>query len=390
MNCKIDQKDMLKDYLDELINLRRSIHEYPEVAGKETQTVETLINYIARYDPDEIIHSIAGKGFAAVFKGKIPGPTVMFSCELDALPIEEVGDMIYKSKHDGVSHKCGHDGHMASVASLSPLLARYPLKSGRVVLLFRPAEETGEGGPAVVMDPIYQKIRPDYVFAYHNLPGFPLGHILLREGSMTTAASGIVVKLYGRTSHAAHPENGISPALAMSRIMEDIHALPGTSDYNSDRNLCIIGYSILGEKTLGTSPGYGEIGIVGRSETNERLLNLFEQCRDIVERHAKNHQLKHSVEWQDKFQATINNPDAVNWVRQIAVKYDYPVIELDQGLRFADDIGELISRSVGALFCLGSGEDSPQLHNPDYDFPDSLINIAGNLFYGVADKIQNS
>src|SRR5690606_35881140 len=101
-------------------------------------------------------------------------PTILIRCELDALPIKETNDFEYRSVERNISHKCGHDGHMAIVAGLAAVLGKNRPKKGRVVLLFQPAEENGAGAVQVLKDKKFKKITPDYVFALHNLPGYPL------------------------------------------------------------------------------------------------------------------------------------------------------------------------------------------------------------------------
>jgi len=387
MNFGNDENKPLNSYLPELIQLRHNLHSHPELSGREKNTSRLIIEYLSQYHPDQMITQIAGHGFAAIFNGRAKGPTVMFTCELDALPIEESNDFYYRSKRSLISHKCGHDGHMASVTALAPLLSQISLEKGRVILLYRPAEETGEGAPLIVSDPKYNRIIPDYVFAFHNLPGFPLGHIVIKPNAMTWASSGMVIHLAGRTSHAAHPEGGISPAIAMCNIIKETNQLITLPEFNPQKNSCVIGYSRLGEKTLGTTPGKAEMGLVLRSETNKGLSLLFNCCKEIVEKHAVTHNLGYTVECKDKFNATFNSDMAVSLVEKAAHKLCYKVVQPKQAMKWADDIGELISRSKGAFFCIGSGEQWPQLHNPDYDFPDSLIEIAGTLFLKVALQI---
>ena len=125
---------------------------------------------------------LGGHGVAAIYEGREPGPTVMVRCELDALPIEEISESPHRSQAPGKSHACGHDGHMTMVAALSRGLGRQRPQRGRAVLLFQPAEENGAGAAAVIADPKFAEIAPDYAFSLHNKPGLPLGYITLSEG----------------------------------------------------------------------------------------------------------------------------------------------------------------------------------------------------------------
>src|SRR5690606_35641080 len=112
----------------------------------------------------------------------------------------------------GKGHLCGHDGHMAIIAGhAGAMAARRPVR-GRVIVLFQPAEETGAGAAAVIADPAFKAIEPDFAFALHNLPGVPLGAAGIRAGAFNFASEGLSIRLEGKTAHASQPEAGLSPA----------------------------------------------------------------------------------------------------------------------------------------------------------------------------------
>lgn len=223
---------MRKDFLIDikgLVALRRELHRFPEISGCETATAERIASFISRYSPDSTIKGIGGTGIAAVFKGREPGSRIMFRCELDALPIAETNEFDYKSEYEKISHKCGHDGHMAIVAGLAFLLAHKRPRRGSVILLFQSAEETGEGADRTINDGRFTEIEPDYVFGVHNLPGFDFNTILVRSGIFTYASKGMIIRLKGKESHAARPEDGINPALAIAKLIEELKHLPKSS-----------------------------------------------------------------------------------------------------------------------------------------------------------------
>ncbi len=141
----IEQHSIISEYMNEkIIALRRELHKYPEVSNREYQTTDRIVNFVNEYKPDEVIR-LGDKGVLFVFQGAEQGKTVMFRCELDALPIQEISEHEYTSVNEGVSHACGHDGHMAIVAGLAQKISNDRPKKGRVVLLFQPAEEVEQG-----------------------------------------------------------------------------------------------------------------------------------------------------------------------------------------------------------------------------------------------------
>ena len=142
------------------------LHENPDVSGDEGNTALIISNFLQKFEPDNLINHIGGHGIIAEFKGKDQGPTVMFRCELDALPIEENNTISYQSVNAGKAHLCGHDGHMAIVAGLGFHLKQQRPRKGRVILLFQPSEETGKGAYKMIQDPLFNSISARLYFCH--------------------------------------------------------------------------------------------------------------------------------------------------------------------------------------------------------------------------------
>ena len=161
--------------LSDITLWRRKLHQMPEVSGEEHDTATEVVRFLQTTAPDEMVTGLGCTGVAAVFAGETPGPTVLIRAELDALPIAEISDLPHRSRIAGKSHMCGHDGHMATLAAVAKELQSDRPKRGRVILLFQPAEENGAGAAAVLADPAFARLKPDYAFSLHNMPGLPLG-----------------------------------------------------------------------------------------------------------------------------------------------------------------------------------------------------------------------
>jgi len=365
----------------ELIALRRELHRIPEPAGRETRTAARIRAFLATCRPTRVIHPIAGCGLACIFEGHEPGPTIGFRCELDALPIEERNQIPWRSELTGLSHKCGHDGHMAIVAGLAGLARESRPGRGRLVLIYQPAEETGTGGPAYCEDPAFATLALDRVYALHNLPTYPLGTVVVRNGCFCCASRGMCIRLTGRTAHAAHPENGRSPAAAMCRIIAGLAALPNTIA-DAFTLVTVVGAK-LGEAAFGTAPGDAEIYATLRGDADEAMRRLVTAAEALVARAAGTEGLKHEIDWRDIFTVTENHTEPTEAVRRAARDSGRPIVERTEALRFSEDFGAFTARVPGALFGLGSGP-GPDLHNDDYDFPDTLIPIGTRLFYQLA------
>ncbi len=371
--------------MDSLRRLRRSLHRNPELPGSEEQTAERIIEFFDALDPDSVIRNLGGHGAAFVFSGSLPGPTVLLRCELDAVPIDEIGDSEYRSATRGVSHACGHDGHMAILAGVgADLSARRP-KKGRVVLLYQPAEENGAGAAAVIRDPHFAQVRPDYVFALHNLPGYSLGEIILRTGTFNCASQGMTIELSGATAHAAQPETGVAPTRAMCRIIDELRDLDSKFELPEAVAFATVVGASLGEKAFGTAPGFARIWATLRSETDGTMNRMFSHMEKRVGEIASRENLGHTITAEDVFLTTQNSEDAVEIIRQAAD--DLPIRDIDRPFPWSEDFGRFTSIASGALFGIGAGENGPELHNPDYGFVEELLPLGVDVFGRIVCRI---
>ena len=365
------------------------LHKYPEISGEEKQTAESVREFLRRTNPTEIIDHIGGHGVAAVYDSGHEGPVLLFRCELDALPIQETNTFPHRSMYDNMGHKCGHDGHMAVILGLAQWVGREKPARGRVVCLFQPAEEIGEGAHRVLHDPQFERIVPDYVFAMHNVPGYPLGQVIVRPGPFTPAVKSMIVSYTGKTAHAGEPQKGLNPAMAMTEFVQLALELHQNDQQRDDYRVITPVYMTLGEKTYGTAAGYGEVHLTIRAKTNESMNSLGEEVEKRARECGSTHGLMVDVQWLQVFHANENHPKAVNWILAAAEKEGMDIRRQQQPFGWGEDFGLFTERFPGALFGLGSGEDQPALHNPDYDFPDALTPYGVRIFRAVIDEVLN-
>ncbi len=377
---KLTGKPIITD--NSIIEIRHYLHHYPELSGQEYQTAGYIVEQLQKLSPTAIYQGIAGTGVAAIFDSGNAGKSLLFRCELDALPIQEMNADGYRSCYDGISHQCGHDGHMAIILDLAKRIAENPPKRGRVVLLFQPAEETGEGARAVVADPQFSSIRCDECFALHNLPDYPLGKVIVRSGTFNCASRGMAIYLSGRTAHAAHPETGISPRLALATLLQSFNDIP-QQIHTDDLKMITVVHCDMGEKTFGTSPADACIMATLRSETDSTMQQLVNRCIELVEQLAKQYRLSYRVEWADIFDASVNDESCVEQIIQASKITGNKVALREEPFRWSEDFGALSGAMRGAMFAFGAGENQPQIHNPDYCFPDELISQGSAIFFEV-------
>lgn len=369
--------------LSDLVELRHALHRAPEVSGEEVGTARTIASYLSACSPDILITQLGGHGVAGIFEGQAPGATILIRCELDGLPIQEISDLPYRSHIDGKGHLCGHDGHMTIVCGLAKLLQAQRPKSGRVVLLFQPAEETGAGALAVITDPKFTSVKPDFAFALHNFPGAQLGTALIKQGPINCASRGMRVVFEGKTSHASNPSDGISPMGAMSAFMSELTELSKGDVSDADFTLVTIVHAALGEPAFGISPGRAEVWATLRTIANDQMTELVAACEQRAAELAKTHGLTHTISYDDVFAASHNNPVATAMILEALELESVRHKILSAPTRWSEDFGVFGQYCKSAMFFLGSGEKQPQLHNPDFDFPDELIETGVKIFHQI-------
>ena len=372
----------------ELTDWRRDLHRFPEVSGDEKATAARVAAALAGTRPDQVLTGLGGHGLAAVFAGLAPGPTLLFRCELDALPIDEVGTPPWRSTIAGKGHMCGHDGHMAILMALARLLSRHRPATGRVILLFQPAEENGSGAQAVLADPRFAALKPDWAFALHNMPGLALGHATLCVGTMMCASQGMKVQLHGKTSHASMPETGTSPVHAVARLIPALLALGPGGALTEDFRMVTITHTRVGEPAFGISPGYAELWVKLRTRDDGPMAALRTAAEALVRAEAAKDGLHIALETSDDFAATVNDADAITRLTAALDALNIPYSAENLPLRGSEDFGRFGDATTKmAMMFVGSGEKHAQLHNPDYDFPDSLIAIGSGIFQRVMTDI---
>lgn len=377
-------------WYDEVVEVRQYLHQHPELSGEEKGTADYVAKKLKALKPTELIQGIGGCGLVAIYDSGQDGPSVLFRAELDALPIAEINDMPYRSKQEGVSHKCGHDGHTATMLGFAHELAAKPPRRGRVMLLFQPAEEIGAGAGWMLEDPQFERLLPiDYAFAYHNLPGFPLGQIVCKPGPFSASVQSLIVRLHGKTAHAGEPENGINPAMAISEIIREAEIACKPALDAPDFAILTPVHICMGEVAYGVSAGYGEVHLTIRTWTETEMRALSTRLLNYISRLALKFELRAETEWTNVFRANKNDQEVVDIIEQAAADRGMDYVRPEYPFKWGEDFGQFTQRFKGGMFGIGAGVDHPALHNPDYDFPDEIIKTGVQLYRQIVNLILN-
>lgn len=384
------------------IDIRHYLHQHPELSLQEKHTHDFIVEQLRECHPTRLIEHV-GKDWDNVFQNGIiavwgsnpKAPTIAFRADIDALPIQEDTDLPYRSENPGVSHKCGHDGHTATLLRLAQILSEvyhddcpkpeYNLAYANVLLLFQPAEEVGLGARLVLWSNLLQCYNIQSIYGFHNIPGYPLGEILLRKKTFACASVGVDIRLTGRGTHASTPTQGISPANALTDLLSEARRYDNPHPRNiSEVQGSTVIYAHMGEPNFGTAPGSASMGVTLRSHSdavlNHMLRDLVQVTKDVCRR---THGLDYQLEYKDPFSATTNAPTAVDRLRDVCDTAGVPFRWLDRPFRWSEDFGLYLQKFHGAFFGVGAGE-GVELHHPDYDFPDAIIEPTAQFMFLLA------
>lgn len=349
----------------EISDIRHILNEHPGVSGNERFAHDLIVAELEKLAPTELHQHVGGYGIVAYWKSpNSSAKTMAFRADIDALPS---------------GHRCGHDGHTAILLRFARMVAEEQLDNN-VVLIFQPEEETGKGAKKIVRSGLLQRYGVDYVYGLHNIPGYPKGAVLLNKGTFAAASCGVLYRLIGRQTHASTPEKGLNPGKAIARIIEK---MDGLNNYSaSSLRLSTLICCRIGEEAYGTSAGSGEVMFTLRTSSNDMMTELFSAADSIVLEESGKAGLELEKQVKEPFRATENTPSVVEQLNTIfATKNN--VVMLDKCFRWSEDFAEYLKEFPGAFFGLGSGENQPELHHPNYDFPDDIIELGAECFFKI-------
>ncbi len=359
--------------------LRHELHQNPEPSNFEVWTKNHIIEFLVEHTSLEIVDR--GKWFYAVYHAGKDKPNIAFRADFDALRMDETIELPYGSKNKGVSHKCGHDGHSASLAGFA-LEIHQNGSDKNIFFLFQHAEETGDGAAEAKV--FIKENKIEEIFAFHNRSGEKKNTVITIDGTSNFASRGMIITMIGKPTHASQPEFGINPAFGIAKIVTAIPSLTHSDD-NQGMVLCTVIQVDVGERSFGIAASRGELLMTIRAELEDELDKLQEKFEEMAKNIAIEEGLEVSFEYNDVFPMTYNHKESSDKIRQAARNKGLNLIEKGTMRRGSEDFGHYLKETKGALCYIANGEEYPELHTTGYDFPDEIIKTAVELFKGIAE-----
>jgi len=308
-----------KNLSEELKNLRRDFHQYPELSFKEFETAKKIADYMRELGY-EVKENVGKTGVVALLKCTSNGPTVALRADMDALPVNEMTDLPYASKNDGVMHACGHDLHVTCALGAAKILASFKDNlQGNIKILFQPAEEINMGAKAMIDDGALEDPKVSMIFGLHNNPEIPVGKVGIKEGPLMAAVDSTFLTVKGRGGHAAYPHRVIDPIVCASSIVMNLQTIVSRSV--DPQKAAVISFgSINGGIANNVIPD--EVKLAGTVRTfDEKLRNMIEGLmKRTVEHTASSLGCEVEFNYRRDLPPVINHPNATEIVTKAALE----------------------------------------------------------------------
>ena len=357
------------------VQLRHELHAHPELSNQERWTKARLIEFLRQNAPRlEIVDK--DRWFYAVYRSGSDKPGIAFRADFDAVPVEDQCDAPYASTVPGVGHKCGHDGHSASLAALA-LEIDQDGADRDVYFLFQHAEETGDG--ALECTALFREAQVGEIFGYHNRPGVPMGTVQVIDGVLNCASKGMIISYQGTPSHASMPELGKNPAYAIAEIIRQLPDIAAPEKYCGLVLATIIQVDV-GERAFGTQASRGQLLLTIRGQYEKEMQKLQQSLERLAEQQADIWGLELEISFCDVFPSTVCHKASNDKIRAACRRLEIPLRELTAPFRSSEDFGHYTKQIPGAFFDIGSGEDNGELHTVSMNFPDEIIPVAVAVF----------
>ncbi|MGF0096559.1 M20 metallopeptidase family protein [Peptoniphilus sp. SGI.035] len=384
MNDLLKKVLLVRDkYIDQVISIRRKIHKNPELGFEEFETSKLIKKSLESLGITDI-KEMAKTGIVAVIDSGKPGKTLALRSELDALPIDEDTNLEFKSTVKNKMHACGHDVHAANLLGAAFILNELKNEfSGKVKLIFQPAEETGAGGKYMIEDGALENPKVDAIFGLHTVPE-AIGNISYGFGEQTAYTDFFEIEIIGKSSHSAKPQEGIDAILVGSNIVTSINTIISKFISPFDNATITIGTFCGGKAENIIADGVKLSGMI-RATSLKSKNEIKDRIEKIVNNHCRAMGASSKIKFIDGYPAVINDKNFTEYFASLAddFKCNYSekilnVYEVKNPILAAEDFGFYSQLVPACYISIGAGNYAPQ-HNPKFRVDEDVFKISLSL-----------
>lgn len=371
----------IEPYSELLLNLRRDLHRIPEQGYSEFKTQKYIMDFLAQF-PCFTVEKCGGTGVKATCLVQNAKETVGFRADMDALAICEQSGREFASKHVGMMHACGHDGHMAMLLGLACYIAQHQQKlEHNVVLLFQPAEESNGGACLMIKEGCLANPKVDRLYGYHLMPSIPIGMVGLKSGPLMAQACEFDVTFHGRSAHGAMPQCGADAVAAACEFVNAVHGIITRTVDPYEPALV----------TFGSIHGGTKRNVLCDRCTLEGTMRTFSEAlyKHLKEKiHIKMHAIAESYGCHAEFTEHVVYPCVHNPEREseaLAKKIGTQNILVPKPMMIAEDYS-FYQQQVPAVFVFLGCKDEVEeraLHSERFDFDERALCVGLALYASI-------
>jgi hippurate hydrolase len=372
-------RDALVDRVGEFIQLRRDIHRHPELAYAEHRTADLVASKLKSWGY-AVHRGLGGTGVVGTLQRGHSARRLGLRADMDALPIEEATGLAWASANPGVMHACGHDGHTAILLAAAKTIADDVNFDGTLHLIFQPAEEGGGGALRMIEDGLFEQHPCDAVFAMHNMPGVPTGHLVLRDGPAMASSDYVTIRVNGQGGHGAMPHRAADPLVAASSIVMALQTVVSRNVDPQHTAVVTVGAFHAGVAN-NVIPAQATLELSVRALDPQVRQLLEQRIKALVMAQAESFGVQAEVDWKPGYCVLVNTEAETQFARRVALKLrgEAGVTLNGPALTGSEDFAFMLQRVPGSYVLIGNGDgDSAgacMVHNPAYDFNDDNIAI---------------
>ena len=368
-------------FYEEMRGWRQDLHRIPELEFDLPKTSARVAELLESFGL-EVHRNVGQSGVVGVLQRGNGTGSIGIRADMDALPIEEAHQFEHRSTHTGQMHACGHDGHMTMALGAAKYLSEEGQFNGRVVFIFQPNEEFGDGAAAMIRDGLFERFAVDRVYGMHNIPGMPVGAFATRAGPITAAESLFEIKIQARGGHAALPHMGVDAITVGAQIVGALQTIVSRK-LDPAQNGVVSVTEFITDGRRNVLPGDAVLKGDARALTPQTNTSIEAAMRQIVQGIATAHGISADVSYETIFPPTINDPAAARATEQAARKMGLDVDGDCPPKLFSEDFAHMAAAVPGAFVLMGNGTEGHHarpLHSSDYDFNDDGL-VPGSSFW---------
>ena len=379
-------KNRFAELYPTIVEWRHDFHRNPELQYELPKTAAKVADLLRSFGCDEVVEGVGKSGVVGVIHGQVDTSrrVIGLRADMDALPIDEKSDVLYKSEVPGVMHACGHDGHTSMLLGAAKYLCETRNFDGKAAVIFQPAEEGGAGAKAMIDDGLVTRFNIDEFYGIHNMPGIETGKFAIRQGPLMASADRFKIILRGKGGHAAMPHLAVDTTLVAAQILVNLNLIVSRSIDPLKRVVVTAGTFKTDSSALNVIANTVELEGSVRSLDEDMRDLVQERLRQVAEGTAAANQCEITIEYERGYPITDNNEEAT----QHAISVASSVSEVDTDtppIMPSEDFAYMLMEKPGAFIFLGNG-DSQMLHNPEYIFDDEAIPFGSSWYAGMVEE----